>query len=219
MLRISATALESFRLWSDPEQEWMSEADLIAGLRGKFEPTPAIELGKAFGLVLEDPDRYLVPGGFSCRGQFFAREVMDPALAVIDRRTAFEVQSTKRYGDGVEVVSRADGLLGAQLLEFKTTLGGFVANKYIDSCQWQFMADIFQPSRVTYHVFCLKEPKRTGEIELDAIETINLYPYPALSLDCAAMVARFVHYARVRDLLPLFEGKAAAGAKREIAAA
>ena len=50
-MRISTTTLESFRLFCDPEQDWMSEADLIATIKGEFVPTPAVELGKAFGLI------------------------------------------------------------------------------------------------------------------------------------------------------------------------
>ncbi|HVQ15609.1 MAG TPA: hypothetical protein VMS40_18535, partial [Vicinamibacterales bacterium] len=65
-MRISTTTLESFRLWSDPEQEWMSEDELIATICGKFVPNHAVKRGAAFGKVLETPDPYRVSGGFIC---------------------------------------------------------------------------------------------------------------------------------------------------------
>jgi hypothetical protein len=36
----------------------MTEADLIASIKGEFVPTPAVLLGSAFGKVLETPDHY-----------------------------------------------------------------------------------------------------------------------------------------------------------------
>lgn len=198
-MRISVTQIESFRLWSDPEQEWMSEAELVASIRGEFRPTPRVELGTAFGAVLEDPDRYLTPDGFRYGAYVFSRDVMEPALAVFDRRGIFEVKATKAYG-ACTVVAKADQLLGAQLIENKTTLSTFDFDKYAASCQWRFMADIFQPAWITYHVFCLSERARDGSIELRGIETFNLYPYAELHRDCCDLLRRFVDYVTARGL-------------------
>jgi len=201
-MRISATTLESYRLFMQPDQDWMTEQELLATIRGKFVPNHNVSLGQAFGRVLEDPDRYAVPGGFrvSANGECFAfgHDVMAPCLALIDRRGVFEAKSSKRYGP-CDVVSKADHLLGAHLSEFKTTLSSFNVDKYLDSCQWRFMADAFEPLVVTYHVFCLAEATN-GVIELRSIETMNLFPYPALHEDCAALVREFTHYVTVKGL-------------------
>lgn len=202
-MRVSCTALESFRLWSNPDNEWMDEKDLLATIRGDFVPTHNVELGSAFGKVLEDPDRYLVPGGFSCGTFQFGRDVVEPCLAVIDRRGVFEAKAVKSYG-GCDVVAKADHLFGSRLSEFKTTLNSFDIHKYFESCQWRFMADIFEPRSITYHVFCLSEAVN-GVISLRAIESFNLYPYPALHEDCCELVARFEQYADVRGLRPFLE--------------
>lgn len=201
-MRISATQIETFRLWRDPEQEWMPEEDLIASIRGVWTPNHKVSLGSAFGKVLEDPDRYLVPGGFRIRQdgeQFeFARDVVDPCLAVIDRRGVFEAKAVKAYGPH-EVASKADHLLGAALSEFKTTLSSFDFDKYAASCQWRFMADAFQPVSVTYHVFCLSEATN-NVIELRGVESFTLYPYAALHEDCAQLVREFAAYVTVKGL-------------------
>lgn len=198
-MRISATTLESFRLFMQPEQDWMSEDELIATIRGAFVPNHKVLLGLAFGKVLETPERFRVRGGFKSGEFFFSDEVMAPALSVIDRAGVFEVKAQRLYGECM-VVCKADHVLGAHLSEFKTTLSNFNADKYIESCQWRFMADILQPAIVTYRVFCLDEDYSTGVIALDSIETMNLFPYPALHQDCCDLVEAFKDYVTRKGL-------------------
>lgn len=197
-MRISATTLESYRLWRSPDQEWMPEQDLIDTINGVWKPNHKVELGSAFGKVLEDPDRFMVPGGFRCGAFEFGRDVIEPCLKVIDRRGVFEAKAQKAYGD-IDVVSKADHLLGAHLSEFKTTLSSFDAGKYMDSYQWRFMADAFQPRMITYHVFCLSEATN-GVIDLKSIESFNLFPYAKLHEDCCDLLREFCDYVRARGL-------------------
>jgi hypothetical protein len=206
MLRISTTTLESFRLWSAPDQEWMSENDLRATIRGEFVPTPEVLLGQAFGKVLEDPDRFLVEGGFRYCEHYFTRATMEPALALMDHEHGvFEAKATKEYGDCL-VVSRADQLVGSDLKEHKTTTGYFNLNKYTESYQWRFMLDAFNVRRVTYLVFLLEEhPDRS--VDLRGIETLRLYRYPGLHDDCAELVRRFREYVTLRGLDDLLRAR------------
>jgi len=201
-MRISATTLESFRLFNEPDQEWMTEDDLRDSILGRFVPNHKVNLGTAFGKVLEDPDHYMVPGGFrlTANGECFefGRDVMDPCLALVDRLGVFEAKAIRRYGD-CDVVSKADHLRGAKLSEFKTTLSTFDFEKYARSYQWRFMADAFAPSVVTYHVFCLYEAPN-GVIELRSIESFNLYLYAGLHLDCAELVREFASYVTAKGL-------------------
>lgn len=197
-MRISTTTLESFRLFMQPEQEWMTENDLAATIRGEFVPTPAVLLGSAYGKVLETPDAYRISDGYRCGEFTFDDAAVAPALAVIDRRGVFEAKAQRRYGD-CDVVAKADHLLGAHLSEFKTTLSTFNVEKYLDSYQWRYMVDIFAPAVVTYHVFCLGED-RDGTFTLRAVESFNLYPYPALHTDCCALLADFTAYVTAKGL-------------------
>jgi hypothetical protein len=200
-MRISTTTLDSFRLWSQPDQDWMTEADLLASIRGEFVPTPPVLLGKAFGRVLEAPDQYYsdgLPGEYRCDGYVFPVDVMAPAMALMDPKGIYEAKATKDYGD-CTVVAMADQLSGARLIEHKTTLGTFDFDKYAASYQWRFMVDIFQPVSVTYHVFLVEEtaPCHVG---LRGIESFTLYPYAGLHEDCADLVRRFAAYARLRGV-------------------
>jgi hypothetical protein len=197
-VRISTTTIESFRLYMEPEQDWMTEDSLLASIRGEFHTTPAIELGTAFGHVLEDPDRYQVPGGYRFGGYRFDEATIAPALALIDRRGVFEAKALRSYGD-VDVVAKADHLLGAHLSEFKTTTSTFNFDKYEASCQWRFMVDIFQPLKVTYHVFLLDD-HGNGVAELKGIESFDLYPYAAVHQDCCDLLGQFVDYVTAKGL-------------------
>lgn len=200
-MRISATQLESFRLFMSPNQEWMTEADLAATIRGEFVPNHKVNLGTAFGRVLESPELYAVDGGYRVKaGEWFefGADVMEPCLALIDRRGVFEAKAVASYGPH-DVASKADHILGAHLSEFKTTLSTFDFDKYAQSVQWRYMADAFQPARITYRVFCLSEATN-GVIELRSIESFNLYPYAGLHEDCAGLVREFCDYVTAKGL-------------------
>jgi hypothetical protein len=197
-VRISTTTLESYRLFMQPDQEWMSEADLLATIRGEFTPTPAIELGLSYGRILEDPDRYLVPGGYQCGLYSFGLDDVEPALALIDRRGVMEAKAVKRYGP-CDVVAKVDHILGAHLTEFKTTGSSFNIDKYLESCQWRFYFDVFEALKLTYHIFLLDDHEN-GVASLRGIESFQVYPYPQLHADCADLVREFAVYVTAKGL-------------------
>jgi hypothetical protein len=197
-MRISATAVECFRLYSQPDQDWLSEAELIATIKGELVPTPAILLGHAFGRVLETPDIYRVSGGFRYGHFTFSDDTIAPALDVVDRRGVFEVKATKRYGT-CELVAKVDHILGTQISEFKTTTTSFDINKYFASYQWRLYLDAFEARCLTYHVFCLND-HGNGVVELRGIESFNLFPYAELHHDCCALIGRFAAFVTQRGL-------------------
>jgi len=184
----------------------MTEARLIADIEGKFVPTREVDIGQAFGRFLESPDRYRVDGGYIHRrlDVFLSDETMQPALDLIDRpHTVFEAKAVGRYGPH-DVVAKADQLVGAHLVETKTTFGWFDFEKYANSAQWKFMADIFKPGFVTYLVFVLREEKN-ATITLRSTESFNLFPYEGLHGECVELVRRFADFVTVKGLAPLLE--------------
>lgn len=202
-MRISCTLLDSFRLYLD--EDWMSEADLLASIARLRPPTHAMALGTTFGQVLADPEPYRVSGGYRVispeTGETFdfGDDVMGPALEAIGPRGTFEAKATTLYGKHT-VVAKADHLVGADLHEFKTTTSSFDIDKYLDAYQWRFMHEIFRPARITYTVFCLFESAQNGVIELRGIERFQVYPYPEMPRDCARLVRRFADYVALRQL-------------------
>lgn len=216
-LRISTTTLESYRLWSDPEQEWMPEEELLDTIKGVFKPNAKMLLGQAFGRAIEKADKYrrqdsqgdyyAVPVKDPVSGwkeYIFPGKVVNPCLEKFDRRGVFECKSTRIYG-GVTVVAKADQILGNVIIENKTKLSTFDFQRYQDSYQWRFMLDIFQAASVHYNVFCL-DSDGTGdehdEIKLKGIEEFNLYPYPSLHDDCCELLTKFLGYVSARQLEP-----------------
>lgn len=197
-MRISTTTLESFRLWREPEQDWMTEDDLVAQIRGEFQPTPITELGTAFDHVLNDPQKHQVDGGYTSGLHFFPDLMMAPVLELLGRRGVSQVKHEKAYGDCV-IVAKADELIGVRCIENKTTTGQFNIDKYLESYQWRYLIDVFGVRMVTYRVFLLSDPEQ-GAIRLREIQSFNTFPYAELHYDCERLVREFATYARSRGL-------------------
>lgn len=200
MIRVSCTAVEAVRLYLDPSQDWFTAQALDAQIAGTEPTSPAAALGTAFGKVMEHgPSLFSAQhDAFLADGFEFDFHSTDDALERWDRRGLFEVKGTKAYGD-VLVVAKADQLFGAQLVEGKATLNAFDFEKYAHSVQWRLMADIFQPSVVTYRVALLGEVG-AGRYEVREVAEFNLYPYAGLSRDCEKAVDDFRHYVTTRGL-------------------
>lgn len=198
-LRASTTTLESYRLYRDPQNEWATEQNLLDTIMGRFTPTPEMLLGRAFGQILETPERYQVPHGYQCEGYTFSDADLAPAFALMNyEHGVFECKGTKDYGD-LTVVAKVDQIVGAHIHEHKTTQSTFSAEKYLESCQWRYYADVYEAAAVTYHVFLLDD-HGNGVVEVRGIESLALYPYPRLHDDCAALAAEFREYIRSKSL-------------------
>lgn len=201
MLRVSCTTLDSYRLFRDAD--WMAEADLLATIRGDVVQTPAMALGIAFENVLMAPEAYRVAGGYVSGDYSFADAVMGEPLSRVDRRGVFQVKTQGPYAD-LNVVAKADQVLGARIQEWKTTCGSFDIDKYLDAYQWRYELDLFQAASVTYHVFLLDD-HGNGVVELRGTESFTVYPYPHLHEDCVELAREFSAYARLKGLDGLLE--------------
>lgn len=199
-MRIGATTLEAFRLFMT--EDFMTEADLIASIRYESVPNRKMQIGTAFGAVIEAPATF---GGFDDghylhdpTGIVFDASVIDPMLALVDRRGHFEVKATMEW-DGLTLVAKPDHIYGATITEIKTTLGQFSAEKYLESVQWRVDALVFEPTDIVYQVALLSED-RDGAIGLRGIETLRVFPYPGLREDVAALLEQFTAFVRARGL-------------------
>lgn len=201
--RISTTTLESYRLFM--AGDWMPERDLLDTIEGKFTPNDKIRLGLAFENILQDPYRYLVPGGYVCDGFRLDRAEMDPCLDLVDRRGVFQVQATKAYG-GREVVVKCDQLLGTTVFDWKTTQSPFDAEKYLESYQWRYTLNILPAQEFVYQVFLLND-HGNGVVEVRGVETVRVFPYPALTADCLALLNAFSEYVSLKGLEGLLSAR------------
>jgi hypothetical protein len=197
-LRISATLLESFRLYL--KADWFNEEDLIAQIQGVFTPTPQIRLGKAYHACVEKPQLSL-SGIYEKDGYRFEPE----AIEGMRRRIVpglFEVKTTKllRIADeDVTLVARCDHIIGSHLDEFKTSTQ-FDADKYLASIQWRLMMWLFDTTSLTYHVATLDEDEHDNVVRLKGLESLNVFPYPQLRDDCCELIRELCSYLRAKGL-------------------
>lgn len=206
-LRISTTTIESFRLLLTAD--WMTPERFMADIV-EFRQTPEMRAGKAFHQILETPDACRrSDGSYAHDGLVFPGSVVGPCLLTVDRSGPFEVKATKDYrigGRDVTVVAKVDQLLGRRIREHKTKWSQFDIDSYAESCQWRFYCVVFDGARaVDYKVFRLSE--RANGYDLDGIEEFTVYPYPAMSADCAELLERFVSYIDANKLHAHFRPK------------
>lgn len=200
--RVSCTTLESFRRLMDPDDAWTTEADVIASVLRTTQPTRKMILGSALGEIIETPEKFYKPDlrAFENRGVAFEElNLASVVFPLYDRRGPFEVKGTKVYGD-MNVVAKVDQILGLQVIENKATTSAFDFWKYADSAQWRLECDIFGCTQFTYRIFLIKDDGEIVEVK-DCVE-FNLYPYPDLHADCAALVGEFRAWADHKKLLP-----------------
>jgi len=214
-MRISTTTIESFRLWQTGD--WMSEEDLQATIKGEFVPTFNTELGKHYHAILEEPEPYRSLFGYGRGGFQFEAAAIDEMLARINPAGVPEVKTARELlvaGAGVvHLVSKCDWIAGLHIDEFKTTLEGFDAEKYMASYQWRIMTMLFEATSVSYHVALLKD--ETEKITLRGIESLNVFPYPQLEADVRHLLREFVHYVNLRGLGDILRERQRAAEYRE----
>jgi len=203
-MRIAATLLASFRRWQECDYAELCdemETELIAQIKGEFSPTPAIVIGQAYDSLIQNPR--LAAGGvfYEADHLLFTTEAVDALLAHVDRRGLFQVKTTQYFGRSINVVAKVDYIFGSQISEFKTTLGQFSAEKYMDSFQWRIYLLLFEAARLTYYVACLQEEEYPQPLfSIRALETMNLYAYPQLENDVKALVHDFADYVKTKKL-------------------
>lgn len=130
-MRLSVTLIESVRQYAEEVcgftgVPYVTEEKLIKQIRGEFEPSPAMDLGREFHKAMETGK----PGRFQ-----------PEAFGILRPRGTFEGKFTKR-DDDVLVVGKWDHQQGNRATDFKTLM---VTEKnqspqpkdYTDSMQWR----------------------------------------------------------------------------------
>lgn len=198
MMRISTTTLEAWRLFQIPDQEWMSLADLEQSILGSPTQNRPMLIGIAFEKILSDPHAYETELlRYSCDGYHFRIADADPRESGWAKIPIGGVWQVKTVGQiaGHDIVAKADYLHGADIYEIKTTGSAFDIEKYLSSCQWRFMAQLFY-APVHYRVFPYTEKDLT--VTVKPCEALACYPYVGMAEDCARLVRSFAEFVTAR---------------------
>lgn len=207
MYRVSATLLDSFRLYKTAE--FISTEELDARIRrDPMEPSEAMRIGTAFhgiaeGRCVRDGDPGSPEGAvYTCDGYVFDAETADAALSWC-RGGVPEVKKAgvvipSEFGP-IAIVGKADYLRGLMADEIKTKVGKeFNPADYIDAWQWRVYMRVFGVRSVVYRLVRLD--LRDG-VYFSKRDDLVLYPYSALDAEVDAAVRAVARYAADRGIL------------------
>lgn len=194
MITVRATTLESFRLFMDPDVDFISADEMDARLRGDVRDAgPKAALGSAFHEAVA--------------GTYVGAVLFDPASVEKARRGLGGVPS-EVYGSVVVDVGgtpvlltgHADYLIGLDLLDLKTSEKPIPPDRHADSMQWRCYCVIFGAKRVTYRHVQLDEDD-DGVIYAKSVDDVVMYPYPDVLADVTRCLRALLDYAQMRGLL------------------
>lgn len=198
MITVRATLLESWRLYFDPDLDFITTDEIDARLRGDATvANDAMSLGTAFHEAVA--------------GTYVGAVLFDPASVEKARRglggVPSEVYGSRVldvHGTPVRLTGHADWLLGLDLLDLKTSAKPIPPDRHADSMQWRAYCVIFGAERVTYRHVQLDEDE-DGVIYAKSVDDVVMYPYPALERDVIACLRGLLDYARTRGLIEAME--------------
>lgn len=200
-MRISATLIDRYRLFM--ADEYVTEADLIASIKGVFIPSRQMACGSSFDSIIQDPQKYATEDGYTCDGISWPGGEMDEkCLSLFSGITTWQAKEIRSYnldGTPVNVVSKVDGLEADGVVEVKTTWSGFDYDRYADAHQWRHYALNFDAAWVRYHVFDWREPAN-GPFKLNDVHTFTLYPYTGMEAECLEMLGGLVSFIKSKKL-------------------
>lgn len=198
-MRISVTLLDQFRLYQT--EDWLTEASLLASIRGEFVPTPMVKAGMAYEKAIQEPGRYRTKAGlYAVDGFTFSALSVESVAMFFDPSGIWQAKETLLLdvsGEPVTVVAKVDHAAGNGINELKTRWSGFDCEKYMDAHQWRWYLIVFGAAFVQYTVVCMKDP---DEPTFESIERFRVYPYPGMREDCTGLLHEFVDYVRAKGL-------------------
>ncbi len=212
MLRLSATLLDSYRLFKggDGGFEIITVEDMIARVRKEpVEETQPMRMGNAFHAVAQEPDQYCEVYNdapvYVWNEVAFDAEAIDKVVEDINERPGLVEFKTEDlvidtdYGP-VRIVCQADVLSGRDVFEYKTSLKPITPQKlerYMESMQWRAYSLAFNASAVHYRIVELKLLKDVDIWTVDKVHCLPLYPYPSMATDIAQVaneLSRWIHH-------------------------
>lgn len=192
MITLRASTVDSFRLYSEPDNDLISTEEMDARLLGESSTNEAMALGTAFHEAV---------AGTYVGAIIFDPESLEQARLGLEHATPEVYGSTVLDIDGtpVQLTGHTDWLLGMDMLELKTSRKPIPLDRYADSMQWRCYCEIFGIERVTYRLVQLDE-KSDGTIYAKSIDDVLVWRYPKLREDVVKCLRALLRYAEARGL-------------------
>lgn len=196
MLRLSVTALESFRYWKGREEATID--DLRADLTYSSPKTPQMEAGGAMARALEDAQAGDL-GIVERDGWTFDFSGLDAEMALPETR---ELKGTALFATPsgpVTLSAKADAVGGIICRDAKLT-ERWDAEKYIDSLQWRSYCLVFGSPVFVYDIFVGRYKGR--RVEVVEYHPLRFYTYPDVRRDVERAVAELAAVVREHGIIP-----------------
>ena len=210
MITVRASTVDSFRLYMDPDVDFITAEEMEARLRRGADddsaPSEAAALGSAFHAAIAGT--YNGPIIFDVASIAEASSGTEGALPEVPGSIVLDVDETP-----VRVTGHADWLLGLDMLELKTSTKPIAADKHAESMQWRCYCLMFGVERVTYRQVQLEEAK-DGSFYAKAIDDVVMFPYPNMRDDVVGCLRSLLAFARLRGCLDAMDPDPAAANKK-----
>jgi len=201
VITVRASTLESYRLYMDPDVEWLPAEEIEERIRRGQDngesPSEAAALGTDFHAAVAG--EYSGPRVFDHDSIVEARAGLDGAFSEVAGSVVLDVDGVR-----VRVTGHADWLLGLDVLDLKTSAKPIAPDKHAESMQWRAYVLIFGVERVTYRQAQLAEDK-DGTVFAKSIDDVVMYPYPKLREDVVACLRSLLDFARLRGCLDVMD--------------
>jgi hypothetical protein len=220
MITVRATTLESFRLYFDPDCDFITVDEMEARLLGldtkpDAEALARMERGSAFHAAVERYEPGYEPSDREVvrEGEYaFAAATIRDARAGLNGAAEVAGSTVLDVG-GVSVLltGHADWLLGLQGWDIKTSGKPIPADRHAGSMQWRAYCLLFGLQRFTYRHAYLADD-RQGVVYARSIEDVTVYPYPRMRHDVVACLRDLLAFAELRGCLDAMEDQEAGAA-------
>jgi hypothetical protein len=213
-VRISATAIDTFRYWQGTDQNLES---LLQDLRGETPENQYMRVGRALHKALEQ-----APVSKDDEGEPFIqaegiRFIIKPAIELTTTTLKeFKLEGHYQINDGlaVELVGKVDTFEGTEISDYKTMGAGKFnadwgngsgADRLLDSFQWRAYLDLSGADLFTWKVF---EIEWDNWVEFNGIIAYNItgyhqltqHRYPELGNDVRIRLSEFCDFLELEQM-------------------
>jgi hypothetical protein len=203
VITLRASTVESFRLYNDPDNDFISTEGMEERLRHQANDDREEDLTdrRDVGTALHDTvaGTYVGAALFCPDTVEKVRRGLGGVPSEVSGSVVVEVDGVK-----VRITGHADWLLGLDMMELKSSPKPIPPEKFADSMQWRCYVLIFGLKRIVYRLVHLDEDD-DGVFYAKSVADVPMYPYPKLHEDVVECLRSLLAFAEARGCLDALE--------------